>query len=988
MMTTGDRQADAIRVVCRFRPQNSRELKEGGVPIVAFDDDMTSVKFESKEYPGTFAFDRIFDWNTSQEQVFNYAAGATIEDVMRGYNGTIFAYGQTGSGKTHTMMGDVENDELRGLTPRLVESIFSTIFNAPTNLEFTVRVSYMEIYMEKIRDLLNPANDNLPVHEEKNRGVYVKGLLEVFVGSVAEVYDVMRRGQSSRSVAYTNMNAESSRSHSIFVLTITQKNLNDGSQRSGKLYLVDLAGSEKVGKTGASGQTLEEAKKINKSLSALGMVINALTDGKSSHVPYRDSKLTRILQESLGGNSRTTLIINASPSSFNEAETLSTLRFGMRAKSIKNKAKINAELSPAELKALLKKSKTDLTNLQNYCGQLEGELNVWRSGGSVPQSEWVTSQSFSVEGKTPLSAIPRDLADIAARAATPAPGPAVTDDEREDFLRRENELSDQLAEREAELKDHRANVASLNEEMAFLKTREQEVAVENKQLNSTLSELRLQLEKVSFENKESTIVVDTLKDANTEMAREIEALKKQIIELQAAKPAAVLTEEDKAKRKQEKMAQMMAEFDPSTSMTDKEKQMRDTMAKLAHQKENLQPPTTPEDIEAQHLELLEAKTQLAQQESLIDDLLSKCKIAEEDATLLSKRKIEVETKLTQLEQEYEELLDKTIQEEEQNAGPDVANAFEDLKTKLESQYNTKREMQEKEVEDLKSQVTRKDEEIKRLETSVSESQKSIEELKTAMETIKATAPAANGAPASPNDEVEKIRKTMAQQLSEFDAMKKKLMRELQNRCEKVVDLEIALDALLKKKRAQTDSPGPQQVVELEISLDETREQYNNILRNSNSRAQQQKMAFLERNLEQLTNVQKQLVEQNSTLKKELAVAERKLSARNERIQNLETLLHDAQTKLDLQNQKFEAQLSAMREKLQSARSSASPSNSSWLYNSRIARPLRGGGAQPVTGETDDTIGELESERNERPERASTPSLSSKRSSWYISLLKK
>ncbi|KAJ3056456.1 hypothetical protein HK097_006775 [Rhizophlyctis rosea] len=951
--------ADAIRVVCRFRPQNSREIKEGGVPIVAFDDDMTSVKFESKEYPGTFAFDRIFSWESTQEQVFNYAAGATIEDVMRGYNGTIFAYGQTGSGKTHTMMGDVENEEFRGLTPRLVESIFSTIFNAPTNLEFTVRVSYMEIYMEKIRDLLNPANDNLPVHEEKNRGVYVKGLLEVFVGSVAEVYDVMRRGQSSRSVAYTNMNAESSRSHSIFVLTITQKNLNDGSQRSGKLYLVDLAGSEKVGKTGASGQTLEEAKKINKSLSALGMVINALTDGKSSHVPYRDSKLTRILQESLGGNSRTTLIINASPSSFNEAETLSTLRFGMRAKSIKNKAKINAELSPAELKALLKKSKTDLTNLQNYTGMLEGELNVWRSGGTVPQGEWVTSQTFSGEGQRPLSAIPRDLADIAARAATPAPGPAVTDDEREDFLRRENELSDQLQEKEAELKNHRASVTTLNEELAFLKSKDAESAAENKQLNATLADLRLQLEKVSFENKESTIVVDTLKDANGEMAKEIEALKKQIIELQAAKPiAGVVSEEDKAKKKQEKMAQMMAEFDPSASMTDKEKQIRNTLAQLAHMKENLQPPTTPEEIEAQHLELLEAKTQLAQQESLIDDLLAKAKIAQEDAALLSKRKEELESKLSSLEQEYEELLDKTIQEEEQNGTAEEVSAFEDLKAKLESQYNTKRETHEKEVEDLKSQVSRRDEEISRLQNSVADNQKLTDELKSTIEALKVAPAATNGAAdgSQSNEEVEKIRKTMAQQLSEFDAMKKKLMRELQNRCEKVV--------------------------ELEISLDETREQYNNILRNSNSRAQQQKMAFLERNLEQLTNVQKQLVEQNSTLKKELAVAERKLVARNERIQNLETLLHDAQTKLDLQNQKFEAQLAAMREKLQSARSANTPSNSNWLYNSRIARPLRGGGAVPVTGDTDDAIGELEAST------PSTPSLSTKRSSWYISLLKK
>jgi kinesin family protein 5 len=249
---------------------------------------------------------------------------------MEGYNGTIFAYGQTGAGKSYTMMGDVENEELKGLTPRIVQNLFDNICNSSADLEFTVKVSFMEIYMERVKDLLNPQNDNLPVHEDKSKGVYVKGLLEVFVGSIGEVFEAMRRGLSSRASSSTNMNAESSRSHSIFVIHVTQKNTSTGSSKTGRLSMVDLAGSEKVGKTGATGQTLEEAKKINKSLSALGNVINSLTDGKSSHIPYRDSKLTRILQESLGGNSRTTLIINCSPSSCNDAETISTLRFGMR----------------------------------------------------------------------------------------------------------------------------------------------------------------------------------------------------------------------------------------------------------------------------------------------------------------------------------------------------------------------------------------------------------------------------------------------------------------------------------------------------------------------------------------------------------------------------------------------------------------------------------------------------------------------------------
>ncbi|KAJ3119149.1 Kinesin heavy chain, partial [Nowakowskiella sp. JEL0407] len=675
MSATPDPQQSGnnIRVVCRFRPQNSREIKEKGEIVVSFDDDRTTVKLESKDYPGVFAFDKIFEWNQTQQEVFDYAAAAVVDDVMKGYNGTIFAYGQTGSGKTYTMMGDMENNDLKGLTPRLVESIFKTIYDAPSNLEFTVRVSYMEIYMEKIRDLLNPVNDNLPIHEEKNRGVYVKGLLEVFVGSVDDVYEAMRRGQSARMVAYTNMNAESSRSHSIFVLQINQKNLIDGSSKTGKLYLVDLAGSEKVGKTGATGQTLEEAKKINKSLAALGMVINNLTDGKSSHIPYRDSKLTRILQESLGGNSRTTLIINCSPSSFNEAETLSTLRFGMRAKTIKNKAKINSELSASELKALLKKAKADMATMQSYIFGLEGEIGNWRVGNKVPQEQWITGPG-SADGATPLPAI--TLPDI-PRSQTPAV--PMTDDEREEFLRRENELSDQIAEKDLELKAHLSTLENLKEQLQLLSERETEVVNDNKEITGKLGAANLQLEKAIFEKEETNILLDSTKEERDALQREVESLKIKITELQEALKTPVMSEEEKDKKKREKMAQMMAEFVPSEFTTEKEKQMRDTLSRLAYLKENSKPPSKPEEIEKQHRELLEANTQLAQQAELIEDLSKKYNQTQLEVEKLTKRKEETEVKLVTLEREYEELLDKTISEEEMNSNVDFGIAIQDMK---------------------------------------------------------------------------------------------------------------------------------------------------------------------------------------------------------------------------------------------------------------------------------------------------------------------
>jgi kinesin family member 5 len=207
------------------------------------------------------------------------------------------------------MTGVIDDDNLKGIIPRSLEVIFAHALAADASWEFSISVSFVEIYCEKIRDLLEPKNDNLGVGEDPITGVYIKGVTEYYVTSVDEVLTLMAQGSDNRATAATGMNAGSSRSHSLFIVTLTQKNSVTGEALKGKLYLIDLAGSETVSKTGVSGQQLEELKKINKSLSALGNVINALTDGKSTHIPYRDSKLTRILQEALGGNSRTALII-------------------------------------------------------------------------------------------------------------------------------------------------------------------------------------------------------------------------------------------------------------------------------------------------------------------------------------------------------------------------------------------------------------------------------------------------------------------------------------------------------------------------------------------------------------------------------------------------------------------------------------------------------------------------------------------------------
>ncbi|KAK2959367.1 putative Kinesin heavy chain [Blattamonas nauphoetae] len=356
-----------IRVVCRFRPFNKRELGE----VVAEQDkfrikysDEQSVSITTPDGTKNFSFDRIFPPETKQIELFQDTGRPTVNEIMKGFNGTLFAYGQTGAGKSFSMFGpDIAEDDLQGIIPRSAQMIFETINKDTTETEFVAKCSFLEIYNEQIRDLFNPAQNNLQVRESPTRGIYVGDATEISVSTEEEVSRLLQIGEQARSVSFTQMNAKSSRSHSVFVLQISQKT-SDGSTKAGKLNLVDLAGSEKVKKTNATGQTLNEAKKINQSLSALGMCIHALVEG-SAHVPFRDSKLTRILQESLGGNCKTTLLICASAHPFNAEETISTLMFGQRAKCVKNQVKCNAQLSVAELTKRIDAAKLEISRLKN-----------------------------------------------------------------------------------------------------------------------------------------------------------------------------------------------------------------------------------------------------------------------------------------------------------------------------------------------------------------------------------------------------------------------------------------------------------------------------------------------------------------------------------------------------------------------------------------------------------------------------------------------
>ena len=726
---------------------------------------------QSKEAAGAFTFDRVFDMASRQVDVFDYSIRPTVDDILNGYNGTVFAYGQTGAGKSYTMMGsDMDDEHGKGVIPRIVQQIFASILASPSNIEYTVRVSYMEIYMERIRDLLVPQNDNLPVHEEKNRGVYVKGLLEVYVSSEEEVYEVLRRGGSARAVSATNMNAESSRSHSIFVVTVNQKNVETGSMKSGQLFLVDLAGSEKVGKTGASGQTLEEAKKINKSLSALGMVINCLTDSKTQHIPYRDSKLTRILQESLGGNSRTTLIINCSPSSYNDAETLGTLRFGMRAKTIKNKAKVNAELSPAELKAMLKKIQGQVTTFENHIGALETEVTLWRGGETVPKEKWIpplenVGPAPKKTPPTPRSGTPSRL-DATRTSETPRPDsrmdleragtPSIPldKDEKDDFLRRENELQDQVAEKESQLAKTEDELKAVKEELQYYKDINVKTGKDNDLKASELNEMRMSLEKLQFESKEYQITIDALKEANAELTAELDETKQQVLDAKMNAKETSVAMDEKKRKKAEAMAQMMAGFDLGDEVfSDNERMIRNIIEELdqLHELSSSGEAIAPNTIKELREKIAETQGIVRQAE------LSLTARSDEDGSQ-AKRREALEARCESLQGQYEELLERNLSEQDK----------EELKARLADAYSARQEGNLELVETLKQDTARLAE----------ESQKLKAENESLQQRIKSGA-IANGVANGING------KTVQQQIAEFDNMKKSLMRDLQNRCERV-----------------------------------------------------------------------------------------------------------------------------------------------------------------------------------------------------------
>ncbi|GFO29443.1 kinesin-like protein, partial [Plakobranchus ocellatus] len=382
--------AECVKVIVRCRPMNTREKDLKCKTVVSMDSKRGQCSIvnpgDQKAPPKSFTFDGAYFIDSTTEQIYNEIAYPLVEGVTEGYNGTIFAYGQTGCGKSFSMQGITNPDTQRGIIPRAFAHIFETT-SLQQGTKFLIHASYLEIYNEEIRDLLGKDPKlKLDLKEHPEKGVYVNGLSLHPVHNVMECEQVMNKGWNNRSTGATLMNADSSRSHSIFTINMeiaTQDEQGEDHIRAGKLNLVDLAGSERQGKTGATGDRLKEATKINLSLSALGNVISALVDGKSKHIPYRDSKLTRLLQDSLGGNTKTMMVACLSPADNNYDETLSTLRYANRAKNIKNKPKINED--PKD--ALLRQYQEEIEKLKAMLsGQIPIDFNAAALVGKAPHS--------------------------------------------------------------------------------------------------------------------------------------------------------------------------------------------------------------------------------------------------------------------------------------------------------------------------------------------------------------------------------------------------------------------------------------------------------------------------------------------------------------------------------------------------------------------------------------------------------------------------
>ena len=720
-----------IRVICRFRPVNKRELEEGGglaKQITFPSDKQVEVASFNGRGPQSFNFDKIFyDPATTQEDIYELAAKKSIEDVIKGYNSTIFAYGQTGAGKSFTMFGDINLLELKGIIPRSCMHIFDHISRDRSGTEYTIKCSFLEIYKEIVRDLLNPGQagkQGLKIREAPGRGVWVEGLHEAYVACERDVLDLIQKGESQRAVSSTNMNATSSRSHSLFILILHQKS-PDGSTKEGKLNLADLAGSEKVGKTGATGDTLEEAKKINQSLSALGNCINALTKSKKTHVPYRDSKLTFILRESLGGNCKTTLLIACSPHIFNLEETVSTLQFGKRAKTIKNSVKMNAQRSVAELLAIIDKLKKELTFYKKYVPILEQELEKLKGPNWKADLPKIAQQPTTQDK-------PDQSKDSSEEEASPDEGEEakITENNEEgvENVPEEKPSEEQSDEKHSDGMKLKLKRKNSNHRRVPSAIKEEEVDVYSSSVNMSLKLAEIQVELQRLKEKTQLEILD-LTEENKNLTKDNNSLSEKLTQ----KKEIITNLENQIKsNKDELEAQKSSKENLEEKLKYEIKQLTFTNENQKEATEKLQTHLMEmKDKAENYLQQLESKT--TEMEQLLRDKIKLQRDFEESSEqikLNQNRINELELNLKEYEKDYSEVREQNMQKEITNKS--LQSKIDLLEEKYKNLIQTSRDTETKlihalsEKQELESKLADLTSELQSLQQELKENKEVIE----------------------------------------------------------------------------------------------------------------------------------------------------------------------------------------------------------------------------------------------------------------------
>ncbi|XP_023861692.1 kinesin heavy chain isoform X1 [Salvelinus sp. IW2-2015] len=917
-----------IKVLCRFRPLNQSEILRGDQFIPKFQGD-DSVNVGGRSY----VFDRVFPTNTTQEQVYNACAKQIVKDVLGGYNGTIFAYGQTASGKTHTMEGKLHDPNQMGIIPRIAEDIFNHIFGMDENLEFHIKVSYFEVYMDKIRDLLDVTKTNLAVHEDKNKIPYVKGCTERFVSSPDEVMDVIDEGKNNRHVAVTNMNEHSSRSHSIFLINIKQEHTETEQKLCGKLYLVDLAGSEKVSKTGAAGAVLDEAKNINKSLSALGNVISALAEGTKTHVPYRDSKMTRILQDSLGGNCRTTMFICCSPSSYNDAETKSTLMFGQRAKTIRNTASVNLELTADQWKRKYEKEKEKNKTMKETIQRLEAELNRWRNGENVPETERTTADVVrleSVEERSPMMLLDNDTSSIVVR---------ISEEERQKYEEEIRKLYKQLDDKDDEINLQCQLVEKLKEQMLDQDELLASSRGDGDKVQAELGRLQVESSCAKTEVKEVLQALEELAINYDQKSQEVEekGLQNQLLADQLAQKMASLMElEAELSHMQEVSGQQRKRIADVLNGL-----MRD-LSEFSTIVGNGEIKLPVEISGAIEEEFTVARLYISKIKSEVKSMVKRCRQLE-NLQLECHRKMEEtgrelsscqllisqhEAKIRSLTEYMQsvELKKRMLEESHDSLSEELAKLQAPDNSLLEEKDGEKGETEEGNVKKVPRQQGEESHrglhhmQMARLRDEINEKQRIIDDL---------------------TDHNQKLQIELAQVLADFDHLKSVDS----SKSERLEEL-----SFLHERHEQTkqDLKGLEETVARELqTLHNLRKLFvqdltSRVKKSSEmepddsggSCTQKQKISFLENNLDQLTKVHKQLVRDNADLRCELPKLEKRLRSTAERVKALETALRDAKEGAMIDRRRYQQEVYRIKDAMRTKNTLRRP------HAAQIAKPVR------------------------------------------------